>query len=67
MLMMIPINHLTLYFSGESNMETLAGAIIALAVAVIGNAGAVWYKLGQLEGKVDTLVRSRNCEEKTNG
>jgi len=46
-------------------METITGAIIAMAVAVIGNAGAVWYKLGQLEGKVDALIRANSCKEKT--
>jgi len=48
-------------------METITGAIIGLAVAVIGNAGAVWYKLGQLEGKVDNMYRILNCKEKTDG
>ena len=41
-------------------METITGAIIALAVAVIGNAGAVWYKLGNLEGKVDSIYHILN-------
>jgi len=36
-------------------METITGAIIALSIAVISNAGAVWYKLGRLEGKVDNM------------
>ena len=48
-------------------METITASIIALAVAVIGNAGAVWYKLGQLEGKVDALIRAEGCKEKTDG
>jgi len=48
-------------------METITASIIALAVAVIGNAGAVWYKLGQLEGKVDALIRANCCEEKNDG
>ena len=47
-------------------METITASIIALAVAVIGNAGAVWYKLGQLEGKVDALIRANGCKEETN-
>ena len=45
-------------------METITGAIIALAIAVISNAGAVWYKLGRLEGKVDSMYRILNCREK---
>jgi len=48
-------------------MDTITGAIIAMAAAVIGNAGAVWYKLGQLEGKVDALIRDKGCGEKTDG
>lgn len=47
-------------------MDTITGAIIAMVVAVIGNAGAVWYKLGQLEGKVDALIRANGCKGKEN-
>ena len=48
-------------------METITASIIALAIAVISNAGAVWYKLGKLEGKVDAMYRILNCREKTDG
>lgn len=48
-------------------MDTITGSLIAMAVALIGNAGAVWYKLGQLEGKVDALIRAGSCKEKTDG
>ena len=48
-------------------MDTITTSIIALAIAVVGNAGAVWYKLGQLEGKVDALIRANGCKEENDG
>lgn len=46
-------------------MDTLTGAIVTMAIALVGNAGAVWYKLGQLEGKVDALIRANGCKGNT--
>jgi len=35
--------------------QVIVGVFGALCVALVGHAGAVWYKIGRVEGKLDML------------
>ena len=39
------------------DMEVMIGAFAVISVAIVGHAGATWYKLGRIEGKMDVLCK----------
>jgi len=47
------------------DVNSLAGIIILLVLAVVGQTGTMWYKLGRIEGKMDTIMQQvmRNIED----